>query len=722
MVNNYECQRCGGRLIPNPDGVTAECDSCGCLVTIPKITAPLFNQANQLRLQNEFDRAEPLFRSIIAETPDDPEAYWNLVLCRYGIEYVKDPETDEQKPTCHRMQMTSILDDDDYKKALLYADGFSRRLYQHCAQEIDITLKAAIKKSSEQKPYDIFICFKDRDDATNLRTEDSVIGESIYNLLTEHGYSVFFSRITLKGLLGVEYEPLIFSALQSARVMLAIGTRKEYMEAVWVKNEWGRFIPLMESDKRERSLFVVHQNMTAEDIPAKLRLMPRVNVKEPGYEQELLNGIQKIIGNRVSTKIMDDFHRDLLSKGQQYLDKQDWARAKISYEQILDIDPKNGWGWWGLALAESHNLDGYEIPSKAQEYIQNAMASEDSSLVEVVRTQMQWFSSKVSAHEREIQEKNVARERAEQRQDFDNTWSDLNIATRYGKFYHPDAEAYLSRIHSLLKSGTDEQKEKVQHFEDDYNLALKAKKEFDQDKSNMQAYLQKFCKKDVTNENKLQQLNTLHQRAVTSKEASLTYKWRGSVLVAIVLVAWAVALLIITVPHGKLTGYNSSSGKYDRDTLITAQILCSGIFGAITGVFLCIHWKIKNRSFDMNPILGAAFLGWIGVGILKAIEVCVMLYKVFPTPKDFFDYAYIRNRVLLCLSILFLIFSMISYVKFVHRKNARKASNKRYFKLLSSTTLLQDSLDSLKAQYKDHLASDILNMEPQDAYPEYFSV
>ena len=47
---------------------------------------------------------------------------------------------------------------------------------------------------------------------------DSVIAQDVYDALTEKGYRVFFSRITLEDKLGTEYEPYIFAALNSAKV------------------------------------------------------------------------------------------------------------------------------------------------------------------------------------------------------------------------------------------------------------------------------------------------------------------------------------------------------------------------------------------------------------------------------------------------------------------------------------------------------------------------
>ena len=53
---------------------------------------------------------------------------------------------------------------------------------------------------------------------------DSVIAQDIYKALTDEGYRVFFSRISLEGKLGAEFEPYIFAALNGAKVMIIVGT------------------------------------------------------------------------------------------------------------------------------------------------------------------------------------------------------------------------------------------------------------------------------------------------------------------------------------------------------------------------------------------------------------------------------------------------------------------------------------------------------------------
>ena len=77
--------------------------------------------------------------------------------------------------------------------------------------------------------------------AGELRDGIDVTAYDIYEKLTDKGLRVFFSRITLQDKLGCDYEPYIYSALRSARVMLAVTADAKNASAVWVKNEWKRF-------------------------------------------------------------------------------------------------------------------------------------------------------------------------------------------------------------------------------------------------------------------------------------------------------------------------------------------------------------------------------------------------------------------------------------------------------------------------------------------------
>ena len=268
-----KCKMCGGEL-KILDGVTvAECEYCGSRQTVPtadnekKMT--LFARANRLRAANEFDKAAGVYESIVADFPEEAEAYWGLVLCRFGIEYVDDPATGKKIPTCHRSSFDSIMDDSDFEQVMENADPVARRVYRDEAKAIEEIRRSIIEVSSKEEPYDIFICYKETDENGD-RTIDSVIAQDVYDRLTERGYKVFFSRITLEDKLGQEYEPYIFSALNSAKVMLAFGTDYEYYNAVWVKNEWSRFLALIAKGER-KTLIPCYKDISAYDIPKEFR-------------------------------------------------------------------------------------------------------------------------------------------------------------------------------------------------------------------------------------------------------------------------------------------------------------------------------------------------------------------------------------------------------------------------------------------------------------------
>ena len=54
----------------------------------------------------------------MADFRQEAEAYWGLVLCKYGIEYVDDPATGKKVPTCHRSSFESIMEDPNFEQAL----------------------------------------------------------------------------------------------------------------------------------------------------------------------------------------------------------------------------------------------------------------------------------------------------------------------------------------------------------------------------------------------------------------------------------------------------------------------------------------------------------------------------------------------------------------------------------------------------------------------------
>lgn len=355
----YQCKMCGGNLDIVEGSTICECGYCGTKQTVPTIDddkkISLFTRANHLRLNCDFDKAENVYESIAAEFPQEPEAYWGLCLCKYGIEYVDDPTTGKKVPTCHRTSTGCIFDDENFEQANEYADPDSRDIYYAEAKEIDRIQKSILDIVKNESPYDVFICYKETD-ADGERTKDSVMAQDIYNALTREGYKVFFSRITLEDKLGQQYEPYIFAALTSAKVMLAVGTHREHFNAVWVKNEWSRFLDMMNTD-RTKVLIPCYADIDAYDMPREFKNLQGQDMGKVGFIQDLVRGIGKIIPKEQKAPVAVAAATSgnipaLLERTFMFLGSNDWESADSYCERILDIDPKNGKAYLGKLLVE----------------------------------------------------------------------------------------------------------------------------------------------------------------------------------------------------------------------------------------------------------------------------------------------------------------------------------------------------------------------------------
>ena len=352
-----KCKMCGGDIDFIPGATYGTCEYCGSTSTIPQAEDEnklnRYNRANHFRRQCEFDKAVAAYEKILEQDDTDAEAHWGAVISRFGIEYVEDPATHQRIPTCHRVQVASILTDEDYLAAVENApDEESRRIYQEEAARIAEIQKGILAISANEKPYDVFICYKETDE-NGQRTRDSQWAQDVYYGLTEQGLKVFFSRITLEDKLGQQYEPYIFAALNSAKVMVVIGSRPEYFNAVWVKNEWSRYLSLMKHDHK-RLLIPCYRDMDPYDLPEELSMLQSQDMSKIGFMQDLLRGVQKVMnaGNQaeasgavrqvVQTAAggMTPGINSLMERTYLFMEDGDFDSAEEYIERVLDIDPK----------------------------------------------------------------------------------------------------------------------------------------------------------------------------------------------------------------------------------------------------------------------------------------------------------------------------------------------------------------------------------------------
>lgn len=414
-----KCKMCGGELNIQEGNPICECEFCGTMQTVPQADnekkTNLFNRANRLRMGAEFDKAATVYASITAEFPEEAEAYWGLCLSKYGIEYVDDPLTGKKIPTCHRTLTTSIMDDSDFDQACEYADPAAKKVYREEAKAIDRLQQDILNIVSSEEPYDVFICYKETDEE-GKRTEDSVLAQDIYDSLTAKGLKVFFARISLEDKLGKQYEPYIYAALHSAKVMLAIGTQFEYFDAVWVKNEWSRFLDMMRSDK-EKTLIPCYKGIDAYDMPREFKNLQAQDMGKLGWQQDLVRGVMKLCGKEHGQEVVRTVVQQsgtsgptitsLLERARMFLEDGKWSDADQYADKVLDIEPKNANAHFIKLLAEHH------LSSDERYAGMNDIPENDSNYQKAIRFADEELSGKINVWNKSITERKEYRRKTE---------------------------------------------------------------------------------------------------------------------------------------------------------------------------------------------------------------------------------------------------------------------------------------------------------------------
>lgn len=400
-MTTFKCKMCGGTIEFSDGASVGVCDYCGTKQTLPRLDndkkANLYDRANHFRRNNDFDKAMNIYEQILSEDSTDAEAYWSLVLCRYGIEYVEDPESHKRIPTVNRAQFTSVFDDDNYKSALQYADVYQRSIYEEEAKTINDIQKGILAISQKEEPFDVFICYKETD-ANGRRTQDSVLANDLYHQLTQEGFKVFFSRITLEDKLGMAYEPYIFAALNSAKVMVVLGTKPEHFNAVWVKNEWSRYLALVKNSGGKKILIPAYKDMDPYDLPEEFSHLQAQDMSKLGFMQDLIRGIKKIAqADAPKTTVVKETvisggnanTAPLLKRAFMFLEDSDWKSADEYCEKVLDQNPECAEAYLGKLMAElkvskKANLKNCAVPFDDKNNYKKAIRFGDNEFVSLL--------------------------------------------------------------------------------------------------------------------------------------------------------------------------------------------------------------------------------------------------------------------------------------------------------------------------------------------------
>ncbi|MBO5935359.1 MAG: TIR domain-containing protein [Clostridia bacterium] len=120
--------------------------------------------------------------------------------------------------------------------------------------------------------YKVFISFKNTDNGAE--TKDAVMANELYRVLTENNIPTFFSKVSILESGEGDYRNLIDAALDECSILIAVGTRKEYLESKWVKYEYASFHEDILSGNKDVNKCTVCSyiaGMRQRDLPRPLR-------------------------------------------------------------------------------------------------------------------------------------------------------------------------------------------------------------------------------------------------------------------------------------------------------------------------------------------------------------------------------------------------------------------------------------------------------------------
>lgn len=138
---------------------------------------------------------------------------------------------------------------------------------------------------TKEQPYEIFISFK-HSEADGSLTADYRIARELYEYLTEKGLRTFFSNETFKDLGTSVYKQKIDEILDTAKVLIVVGTSREHLESNWVRYEWDSFsADILDGIKTNGKMFSYLDRMSPSELPRTLRRCQAFERKDTSLEQ-----------------------------------------------------------------------------------------------------------------------------------------------------------------------------------------------------------------------------------------------------------------------------------------------------------------------------------------------------------------------------------------------------------------------------------------------------
>ncbi len=400
MILEFLCKTCNASLdVSTVVGGTIKCPYCKNVYAVPKneTSAEVVEllRIGEHELDNgEFDRAYSAYEKAAKADPGEPGGYFGMALATFKIRYIKDEVNNIRQPICYEIVDKSFSSDKNYLTALKLATREQRSVFERDARDIDYIRTEFLRLKDTGLDYDCFICTK-VSDVSGGYTTDSMHAMRIYNHLKSRGYAPFYSEEEIRGREGVAYEALILYALYMSECMLVICSDESYLRTPWVKNEYMRFIAMInDTDNKDcDSITIVFEGKPIEKLPSENAKIQGIDLKKPDAYTRIEDFVERhtpeakkrraelaAAREREAEEIRKTIEEqkraqlelekrlksitqpvtsagavvnveNLLIRARQELEDENMNGARSYFNKALDIEPENAEAWFGLFTA-----------------------------------------------------------------------------------------------------------------------------------------------------------------------------------------------------------------------------------------------------------------------------------------------------------------------------------------------------------------------------------
>lgn len=461
-----KCRYCGGNIEFMPGTSVSSCWRCRFDQTVPRTISDsnqsLYTEAVELHSEYRFDEAIEVYREIIRRSSREADAYWEVVLCKYGINYERTVQNGSAKysPVIKRLSDTLIFDDEDYKKVMYLADYTQKSIYRRDALQIFDLQKSMLAQSDRRDPCDVYICY-------NETTGDSLIANEIQYLIERAGFSTYMPHSADESTMNKEVnnsEIKTFAALKSCKIMVVCASDPEYMSDPLTMNVWKRFTNQIDEGANKR-IISVFSSYDSASVPDGLSSNTCINLTSAKANNELSSMIKEMMNDISKAKeaeedrqkaeeIREAMERQkLIDELQKQADAIDAAPLELTEEEQREFDE-----------LEARAREGEAKYQEAREVYDREKAEYDALNGEYLDLKKQIDDSPLHAELEDLQKKIVVRAKSnEENVYFRKKTQEKDIAELEGLFARRDAiQAEMDESNAQLeqKNKTLEQKKK----------------------------------------------------------------------------------------------------------------------------------------------------------------------------------------------------------------------------------------------------------------------